>query len=423
MKRRAPHAAAGLDTGTVSCALIGGEGKFCAERFGWSETAEGLVSSYAAQPVRPAASVGSAVHAQYLPALGFSVIVSKYGQYFKWNTTDFAALKNLGVVYTYLPFIFPCVIDGADAYAAVSGPKVGIITSAGMKSSSIPNKLYRGTFHCGRVFAVDDADRFTVRWSGYSVTDWTQGIDGGGYIKLNPERGGVLDIVEYGDKLVLVRQNGLTVLNALGDARHYRVTQSEEYALPPVKVGTSVICGGQLWFYTSEGLYSYRGETPKRAELDLCGDTLEITRATAYRGRYLYLEGTLGTEKRIVEYDIQTGACAQFAKGCNMVFAAENGLYCLNGSAITELVKGGSDASRIWRSSAIDLGMPTAKTLKRITLTGEGDVTVCAYCDGRTAGTFGKGATRLCERGVSFAFEVKGNGKVTGLSAEWEVSK
>ncbi|MDE6373956.1 MAG: hypothetical protein K2L72_05595, partial [Clostridia bacterium] len=88
MKRRSPHAAAGLKTQIKSCALIGGEGKFCAERFGWSETAEGIVSSYAAQSVELAAAVGSAVYTRHLPSHGYSIIITKFGQISKWNTTD-----------------------------------------------------------------------------------------------------------------------------------------------------------------------------------------------------------------------------------------------------------------------------------------------------------------------------------------------
>ena len=421
MKRRVRQGFQGLKTSVETTELLCGDGNLCAERYGYFETGEGLEPSYTPAPIDKAAGLANASFTNELPELGFALFLNKGGQIFKWNTGDFSTVKSYGVLSSTYPFIVPYSLDGVNVYAVFSGKKVGILKADGQQVVSIPYKLTGGAFYCGRVFAVDADDPFVIRWSGYGLTDWSQSIEGGGYLRLGPQLGKALCITLLEDKLIILRSFGITVFHALGDARHFRLSQSVNLSLPEVTDKTALACRGKLWFFTTGGLCAYDGSSVKIIGLNFFGRTYTCESAKLRFGRYIFAVLNDGGTRSIMEYDVGTGAYAVFARGYNHPFFLGNELYCFSGNSITRLVRGGEDANRVWKSKVLNLGTDRVKTLKNVYIGSESAVRLTVECDGRQRCMTGVGKIYVGECGRNFTLAVNGTDKITRLAAEWEV--
>ncbi|MDE7380051.1 MAG: hypothetical protein K2N14_03260 [Clostridia bacterium] len=424
MKIRKERVRSGLSTRSVTLKLIGGEGKFCAERFAFRQNEDGLVSIYSATKAVPSASITNPGFVKAVPVFGYTLMITKLGQIFKWSTTEFPTLKAVSVLTNIRPFIIPLSYAEQSLFALYSGNKLGILTENQYSYLTIPHKLCCGAFHCGRVFAKDYNDPYVVRWSGRDFKDWSSEIDRGGYVRLSPEGGQVLDIVVLGEKIVLVREHGLTVFRAYGDARHVRVEKLDHDELPRVFERSAIVCAGKLWFCSVEGIYSYDGNTVTLVKDDfddVGGKVYEYATASVLDDRYVYFSCTKDGNKLIMEYDTKSNVLTPFASGCSLVYAEGRQPFCFMGNSVSKLNFGGVDEQRIWISKKIDLDTASVKTLKSIKAVGEGDIEITVDCDGRKRST-GLGCTRIAERGTGFTFTVKGSGNLKELSAEWEVN-
>lgn len=426
MKTHARFSFKGFDSEIKTTVLIGGEENFCKERFGYRQTEKGLQPGMFPVAVEPSLRISNMVFAEYCPALGFILLTTRQGQVARWNSDTYSKLTTAAVVNPNYPFVVACADGDAPTYAVIGGTRIAIFKGAEVSTYTLPYRVVGGTYHCGRIFAVDNDDPYLIRWSGFALRDWALSIDGGGHMRVSPKGGKVLKIVELGEKLVLVRECGLTVMNALADARHFRLVQYGTLFLPAVIDKTSVVVGGKLWLCTEEGLYVYDGSSVSYVELDTCGKNYSFERAVAFRDRYIYFTCTDDCGRCFLEYDVRTGATLVFAKGCNMFFCTDDALYCLSGDAVTtvsRLTYGEEDVNRVWLSENIDLGTCGAKTLKYITVEGDGRSVIEIECDGRRRTVDGKGKIYVGEVGVNFTFGVRGTGSITRLVAEWEVRK
>ncbi|MDE7075709.1 MAG: hypothetical protein K2O62_00110 [Clostridia bacterium] len=426
MKARARYSLNGLNTAAQTTVLIGGGENFCRERFGYRQTGKGLEPGLYPVTVEPVARIANLVHAEYFSVLGFMAMITKGGQVARWNTDQYTKLTTAAMVNPNPPFVITCIDEGEPAYAVIGGLKLALFRGATVANHILPYKVTGGTYHCGRIFAVDKEDPYIIRWSSFSILDWSLAIDSGGHLRLNPKGGKALCIVELGEKLVVVRERALTVFNALADARHFRLVQYGSTFLPEVRDKTAVVVGGKLWLCTEDGLHVYDGSSVSNVEVDTCGRNYSFERTAAFKNRYIYITCTEGGVRCFLEYDTQTGATVTFAKGGDMLFCTDDTLYCLagdNGTTISLLCAGLEDENRVWISRNIDLGTAATKTLKYVTLEGEGDSEVLIECDGRTRTVNRHGRTYVGEVGVNFTFSVRGTGTVSRLAAEWEVRK
>ena len=416
----------GLKTQTQTIVLIGGNESFCAERFGYRQTEKGLEPGLVPVEVEPVAKIANLVYAEYFYALGFTAFVTEYGAVTRWNSTDYASLKTAAIVNPNPPFVVACADGDEPTYAVIGGTKIAIFKGTAVSTHTLPYRMLGGTYHCGRIFAVDKDDPYVIRWSGFELRDWSLAIDAGGHMRISPRGGKALCIVELGEKLIVVRERALTVLNALADARHFRLVQYGSVILPAVKDKTAVVVGGKLWLCAADGLYVYDGSALSRVKVDTCGKNYSFDRTAAFKDRYIYVTCNDGGERCILEYDTLTGATVNFAKGGNMPFGAGEDLYCLageRGTTLSLLTAGPADENRVWISRNIDLGTDRTKTLKYVTFEGEGNSELIISCDGRTRTVNGKGKTYVGEVGVNFTFSIRGTGTVARLAAEWEVRK
>lgn len=408
---------------TVETVIIGGKTDFCAERFGYKRENNGITPAMSCTHVAPQIKFNYVNFAEYLPLCGLSIFVSKYGQYSEWKSGD-TAVKTVGVLPQYYPVVHPCIIGGEKKYAVISSNYLSKISISGtVQAEQLYAKLYTSVMHCGRIFGVDLDERYKIKWSGYEVNEWVEDPDKAGNVRLNFKLGKALNLFSMGEKVVIVREYGLTILNTLGDFRHMRIPSDDTLRLPLVYDNSSAICRGQLWIYTHGGMYVFDGNTLSRAPFDEMMTDYALEKPKVPGERYIYYTATRGGVKCLFEYDTETGECTPFANGCQCQFFTPDGGYCFNDNVLSSLSEGQDDADRKWVSRAIDLGTDKNKTLKSLRVEGSGSPSFEIDCDGRKLYAGGTGTTVFSECGRTFKFKVTGNGSVTRLAAEWEVRK
>lgn len=429
MIRRATRTAAPLSTRTFTTDIIGGEEVCCAERFGFTQTKEGIKSALAVVAEKPQVLLADVQLAQYMENLGTVVFVDADGVYYYWDKAKYSAAPKQGTLDKGRAFVIPCFQNSYDSHAIFGGTKMVVAEKSMSMTSKLTTPFYCGVYHNGRVFARSMKNPCEIHWSGNRPSDWTQAISRSGYVRLDPYGGDVLNILEYGGKIVLVRKYGICEISAQGDPRNFRVESRYEKILPEVVPDTAVICCGKLWVYTALGLYGYDGNTVSGQKLDFLGKNYNITRAMAYRGRYIYFDSECDGYKQILEYDVEENTLTPLARGFCMPFETAEGLCVFGGSAIyrlterTDGVVSADEDSRIWTSETFTCGTDAAKTLKSLSAAGEGSFRYIVNCDGRVREASGFGTIPVNERGKRFTFTVKGYGTLKSLTAQWEVNR
>lgn len=411
-------------TKTVKTAIIGGETDYCAERFGYKKEKKGISATKYYEQVTPLTQYPNVIFAEHLPAFNYCVFSASNGDMAAWYSENSPALRKMVIITNSYPVLFSDIVNTTNMYIAVSGSCMAKISPAGI-AVRVNNqvRLIHAVFHCGRVFASDYYDRFMVRWSGDSFSDWKELPGRAGNLRLYNGLGKVLNLFEIGEKIAVVREYGVTVISVLGDCRHIRVEPGDCYRLPKVYENGSAICRGQIYIYTMDGMYVFNGSSVFKAPFEDIFLPYVLEKPKVVGERFLYYMARLGEEKCLFEYDVETGSGAPFAKGAQCPFFIDGKGYCFNGSVLCRLTQNEDEPDRVWVSRPFDFNTSAPKTLKSVTVAGDGGVVLEIDCDGRKLVAEGTGKTVFCARGEKFVFKVKGNCVITELTAEWEVGE
>lgn len=407
---------------TEKTVLIGGETDFCAERYGFRREINGISPSLCYKKLSPPVSCNKVFFTEYMPLNGLVAFATGNSQIYAWNPADRGSVKYIGMLTADTPCCHVRVVDGVNCNVFISGNQIAAVTPDGaVKPIGMSVKLLSTVMHCGRIFGVDYTDRYMLRWSGYALNDWTEGADGAGYARLNPRLGKLLELFVLDEKIIIVRECGVTALSTLGDARHMRLDVCDKHVLSGIYGNSSVICGGKLWIYTKKGMYVFDGNAFTKAPFDEIMLDYTLEQPKVVDERYVYYSAMKGGVKYLFEYDTETGAGNPFARYCNSQFFTENGAFCFLGSSVGDLLPDMDDPDRFWISKPFTFGAGKTAVLKSLTVEGKGKITVETDCDGRKLYADGAGKFSYSECGRSFTFKVTGNGSVTGMTAEWEV--
>lgn len=429
MRRRAPYTRRALKSSSAVTVLLGGETDYCAERFGYRRDNNGIKCAPAPQDYSADSIIHHVVFAEYLPHYDILLAVGRVGQVYQWRKTDEGVPTMNGLLSTTRPFMIPTLVNGNQYHYVVYGGQRMIKINSGDRPNLRPvTTRYRmpcGAWHYGRAFATVEEDRYLLCWTGFDVTDWEPVYKKGGQIRLDPDCGQILNIVDMGEKLAVVRERGLTIVNVLSDMTHMRLDCTVNRKLPPVTENSAVMCKGKLYVGTVDGLYVYDGEKTSRVNEGFKVEGYRIDDAATYGTDRIFFTYALDVEgftydKFLVEFDPATGEYTPFGKMCHNIFVMDNKFYCFRENKIS-LLSEKAEGERRWVSKRIDLGRQGAKTLKYLYIEGEGDATVKIDCDGRTRSVQGFGKKYIGECGRGFTFTVSGVCSVSRLSAEWEV--
>ena len=407
--------------------IIGGSADNSLLSVGYVQTDDGIRAM--PSPVLSSPSVGmfSPYRLEHMNEPGATLYVNKYGQLYSLTLDDSRTKSKLidqiptGQFFTGLMYV-----NNNYTMAVGSGDTVLLIRNNSYYATyTLPRYLQCGCLHCGRLFGRDRSEPYTVRWSTTtSLVDWSESPDGAGYIVLDLHYGEIMGMYELGDKIIILRQHGITVLRALGDTRNFSVDAVMGCEISvPVENPFAVVCRGKLFFSTAEAIYSFDGSALERIVPERREKLSGFANPQCYEDRYLYFECvTAAEENYILEYDLDTGRTGLFCKDCNMFWRDKLGVHCFKNNVLYSTLYGNDDSTYLWQSEEYDLGTDEVKTLRQISVGGDGQMSVTVTADGVSRTFSGTGMKRVMLRGRKFSFSVSGNADVRDLSAEWEVS-
>lgn len=336
--------------------------------------------------------------------------------YVSQNGTDFLEIYDVPAV---SPFIFDERGDEVKTY--IAGDTKCVVyhgTSFYVKAFNFP--VCRGIMKSGRLFGVDPDDEWKLRWSGEGgAFDWEDGISGAGWVCLSSERGKILNFVTLGDRLIAVREHGLTVISAFGTPENFKVTATDT-SLPQICKNTAAVVRNNLLFFAESGLYAYDGAKISKIDCALDGDISSATYAAACGNEY-FLCGeskSLG-RKAVLVYNADDGS-AYIADVPATAVVAGRKVFAYTDVGACVLKNGGGYS---FTSGEITFNSGKRKVLNRVEIGCDGEVDVEVTNGVKTRIFEGvKDKIHLALRGKSFKITVRGTQEITFLKAYAEVN-
>lgn len=268
--------------------------------------------------------------------------------------------------------------------------------------------------HSNRMFVTDYNQPNKVWFSDESdPTNWQMGNDEAGYIELRDNRGYCLKVVSFDDYVYVFREFGITKLSSFKNQSSITV-ENMFLCNSRILADTICVCGDKVMFMTTDGLYSFNGNSTSKVELNINSwlDKVNSFSAAQFYNNCYYLSckinfednETLGCEQfkhtnnALIKIDLLNksvsvlrGVDITYLKTLNdvgfsflCVVINENGVHRLgmiteNGKIFDEKTK------KFWRSSPYDFGMPNKKKLvKKFFINCNTDATIIFNYDGKS---------------------------------------
>lgn len=277
-----------------------------------------------------------------------------------------------------------------------------------------------GVIRCGRLFGIDTTNGHLFKWSGESgYTDWTQGISGAGQAYLEGNGGQVLEIFDFEDGLVLLRENGITRISAGGNPENFRV-DGDTLLIPKYSQKTAVIVGDGLYFCANGGFYRYKGKNIVKIKGLISDDAMNADTALSYAGRYYVVGASSSKLLRRVVYIYDTVDETYQVVDFPAYYLTEDyqSVLAYSSTAICRLQPTGSFT---FMCGTYDFGSHSRKLLKSLEADCD-DGTTVSISNGRyTKVIVAGGVTRINMRGTKFEISVSGTGAVRSMKMKAEV--
>ena len=350
--------------------------------------------------------------AGYAQGAGRYFVCDNDAVYVSGNGNSFVKLDDASGT----PFLIEEIKDGAPRAALICGSRAFTHTGTVYSAFGYGADLKCGVMRRGRLFGSDGSK---ILWSGAGgIDDWKQCMEGGGSLTPDSGQGEVLELTEYGDKLIAVRKYGLTVLNFYGTPENFSVDIAGAEA-DGIYKGTARVAGGKLLFFTSSGLKSYDGTQVKAVKHRFAEDVSSPVCSAVLAGRYYlgcnspHLNGGA-----VLCYDPDAGDSYLIDADARAMCTAEGCMRVYNAEGAHKIEGGGRFT---FESGVTDFGTQGLKTVKRIFVNSDGvDVVIS---NGAVSRRFysASGIIRPNLRGKSFTIKLSGKNAVSALSAEAEV--
>ncbi|MGN0824240.1 MAG: hypothetical protein ACI4MB_04140 [Candidatus Coproplasma sp.] len=285
---------------------------------------------------------------------------------------------------------------------------------------NLPIPMYGGVMHCGRLFAVDSNNGCKVVWSGLRVTDWEDGVQGSGYALLDSDLGRVLELKNFGDDILCVRERGFSVMHAMADSRNFRIAPSQNVIRTGGKIDVGGVIGSKYYFTSGDGLYCFDGDSIA-LEYATDANLSSIGRAYVYGDGYVYADCVYCGVNCIMRYDPESKKAVFFGGDCSFPFIADGKLYCSKSYGFYRLSTENGEDGRIWRSKPI--GSCGRKVLKNIWVDASGSPEITVICGDISRKFNGTGKIAVNASGELIKIEIRGHTEIKSVVAELEVRK
>ena len=289
-----------------------------------------------------------------------------------------------------------------------------------MQTYNLPTPAYGGVVHCGRLFVVDGNNGCKVVWSGLRVTDWQDGVQGSGYALLDGDLGQVLELKNFGDDILVVRETGFSVMHAMADSRNFRIAPSQNVIKTGGRINVGGVLGRKYYFTSGGGLYSFDGDSIA-TEYATGAILSSLGRAYVYGDGYVYADCVYGGVRCIMRYEPESKKAVFFGADCSFPFISDGKLYCVKDYGFYNLSTENGEDGRIWRSQPI--GNCGKKVLKTLWADACGSPEITVVCGDVSRKFKGKGKFLVNASGESLKIEIRGHAAVKSVTAELEVRK
>lgn len=317
------------------------------------------------------------------------------------------------------PFMFERRTENGGTAYVVGDGKCLEYGKNSFTEKAFKSNIYAGVIKNGRLFCADKTQKTKLLWSGGDgAFDWTEGINGAGWAYLSPELGDILNLVVWNEKLVAVREYGLSVISAYGTPENFKQTEGFSVTQKIYK-NTVAEVRGKLYFYMRGALACFDGAKITVVENTFANCVHNPEYAAVYGENYLvcgYIN-RLARRGILVYNPAENSAYAvDFAASA---LCAGNGVLAFGESGGAVLDEGG-DFTFI--SGQLNFSTPAKKTLNRLEVMGEGEVDV-VVSNGVKSRIFKgvSGAIRPDLRGKNFTVQVRGVNQIQKITVYAEV--
>lgn len=271
-----------------------------------------------------------------------------------------------------------------------------------------------GAVHAERLFVAGGNE---LRFSAPLTPESREtGVRDSGYVRLPSEGGNALALLSLGEKLLLVREHGLTLVTAKGDTLKFSAAHS---ALPVrgIEAGSVRAVGESAVFLTKEGLFRF-GETAEK--LSGCGfseiDLERGVKSASCGGKYFAAvtlkrgdEAIWCVDPKAREGHFLRMRANAIAGGAELLFADGKDFYRLTERGMPTY--GRRECTLETEPSLLGLS-EREKFLDGVTVEGRGSFRVEARgANGSRRAVFGRAGERLRfpapVRGTSFSFNIR----------------
>lgn len=206
---------------------------------------------------------------------------------------------------------------------------------------------------------------------------WTSSLEGYGVLYADEDDKLIQGMVTLGDSVIVLYENALKKITVAGSTQDF-VVEEIAYSGGRIYYNTACTCGNAVFFLAEDGVYRYDGNRVQRAcenmPIHPAADTETFSSACCYDEYMLsYNDVELGSSMLVVKNDGKSGYFS-------------NPVICLSGDGTRAIAQFGKAIGVYKRGAALsegygncvigwlDLGSKGNKTIKRITLYGEGEV-------------------------------------------------
>lgn len=366
----------------------------------------------------PAYRITNVVNSNFPAQITYAAYSKAAGAYFIYYNKTIGVSSN-GSRYDYYSgyidsnaFLIEDYYGGETRAIIITVGTAAVYEGNNFRNLNFGETMTCGVMHRGRLIGAHET---LLKWSGpEGFYDWKEGINGCGYMDLGPAQGNVLNILEYGGKVVAVREYGLTVLNWEGNPEDFSIKLTDT-ACDKVYKNTACVVGGKLYFFTQSGLKCFDGTkiTPLKTRHSVSAPWS----ATVLGSRYFlacisdYLE-----RDAILCVDTADGESCIIDDHADTFLVKDKVFYFLP-NAIHRLDNGGSC---IYEAGPVNFGTDKLKTLSKIDFDNTLKVGVSNEKHTRDFG-YKLYTCRPRMRGVAFWFRFESTHSVSSVTATAEV--
>lgn len=308
---------------------------------------------------------------------------------------------------------------GSNAVYAITGNEAYINVFGNWITENLNRNVSSCALHGGRIFSLSKTDPYLLCWEGgEEFNGESDDIYGKGQLYFFKNGGKLLKLINYGEKLILIREKAITVIRAFGEPQHFKVDPTDTYlTVNAINPDSLAICGGELYFTTVDGLFSFDGSVIKRRENKSSFLAKNVLRAYGYGDRYYIIVEDDTKNERLFVYEPENQDGYLVNGLCQAVCEWYDGIYAFYGNSMFRLTEG---SDMVWTSKTYDFGTKRMKTITEINVDGGKGVGVIVVADGVMKTFSGSGRHEVKMRANKFYFMVYGS-YMRELTAEVEV--